>query len=324
MDNAQQYNSDGMEYFRRGLYKKAIQEFTLAINCLPVEEESSDEQMKLRRKILHNRAYTYYHDKCFEDAIKEFSSIIGLCEDNDEIVKYLYIMSEANYKMLKFDETRSCLDRAIALNTKDNETYKDTLVNMFSRIRNGEFTNRNDITEIVIPSTVTIIGAEAFAGCKNLKRVVLPDGLASMGENAFRYCKSLEHIVIPGSLKEIPLGAFQCCANLTRIDIENGVEIISEHAFDDASAENIKLPASIKKIKKSAFFSNSVKSITIGSGVSLGADAFCYNFASDYKEQGKAAGTYVIVPGPTKSGAFITKIKEKEVWLNWVREKDTN
>jgi len=51
--------------------------------------------------------------------------------------------------------------------------------------------------EIVVPSYVTKINAEAFYQCKDIKSVVLPSGLKSIGARAFQYCESLQSIVIP-------------------------------------------------------------------------------------------------------------------------------
>jgi len=191
-----------------------------------------------------------------------------------------------------------------------------------TEIQTGEFAGNKEIKGVEIPSTVKIIDAEAFSLCTNLKKVVLPEGLLTMGENAFYGCKSLEHIIIPGSLKEIPKGAFLNCTNLKQLEIQNGTEIIGEEAFNNTALENIILPASIKKIKTGAFLTNTVRKITIGSNVSVGNNSFFYNFAQDYKEQDKDAGIYVIVPTANKNGAVIAQIKEKEVWLNWIPEKN--
>jgi len=98
-------------------------------------------------------------------------------------------------------------------------------------IPDDAFNRRHDIVEVILPSTIKIIGKRAFSGCKSLKKVILPPGLVSMGEEAFGGCESLESIIIPGSLKEVPFIAFQGCPNLKDIEIQDGVEIIGEGAF---------------------------------------------------------------------------------------------
>ena len=61
------------------------------------------------------------------------------------------------------------------------------------------FSNREDITSVVIPEGVTEICAGAFRGCKNLKSITLPSTLKSIGTDAFELCEALEEIVYSGS-----------------------------------------------------------------------------------------------------------------------------
>jgi hypothetical protein len=65
------------------------------------------------------------------------------------------------------------------------------------------FAFNEQITSIVIPDTVEIIGdgkTGAFEGCTNLKTVVLPSKLKTIGEKMFSGCTSLEIIAIPNSV----------------------------------------------------------------------------------------------------------------------------
>ena len=58
-------------------------------------------------------------------------------------------------------------------------------------IADGEFAFREDITEVVLPSTLKRIGKSAFQECVNLESISFPEGLEEIGECAFCNCLSL-------------------------------------------------------------------------------------------------------------------------------------
>ncbi len=92
--------------------------------------------------------------------------------------------------------------------------------------------NCDDLTSVVVPEGVTIIGNCAFLGCRNLKRVELPEGLRTIDAYAFMGCTGLESIVIPEGVKIIAHGAFKDCSGLTRVLIPESVTVIGERAFE--------------------------------------------------------------------------------------------
>ena len=64
------------------------------------------------------------------------------------------------------------------------------------------------LRSVVLPKTVTSIGAYAFAGCSDLESVILPANLNSIGEYALSGCTVLKEVALPESLKELPAGCF--------------------------------------------------------------------------------------------------------------------
>ena len=95
--------------------------------------------------------------------------------------------------------------------------------------------NSEDLTSVVIPKGVTIVGACSFLGCKNLRHVELPEGLRTIDMGAFMGCTSLESIVIPESVQIIAHEAFEGCTGLTRIVIPKSISVIGEGAFQGCS-----------------------------------------------------------------------------------------
>ena len=65
-------------------------------------------------------------------------------------------------------------------------------------IPDGAFSGMENLSSVIIPETVTEIGAGAFAGCGNIETITLP-GVNSIGEGAFEGCTNLTSILIPAS-----------------------------------------------------------------------------------------------------------------------------
>ncbi|MBR3358593.1 MAG: leucine-rich repeat protein [Solobacterium sp.] len=76
----------------------------------------------------------------------------------------------------------------------------------------------SNIREIVLPSTLKIIGDYAFANCKNLKSVTIPEGVTEIRKSVFEN-SGLEEIHLPGSLTVIADDAFCDCSDLKKFDI---------------------------------------------------------------------------------------------------------
>ena len=90
-----------------------------------------------------------------------------------------------------------------------------------------------EITNLVIPNSVTSIVDYAFSGCSGLTSVTIPNSVTSIGNSAFRYCSGLTSITIPNSVTSIGYYAFCRCEGLTSVTIPNSVTSIGSGAFSD-------------------------------------------------------------------------------------------
>lgn len=93
------------------------------------------------------------------------------------------------------------------------------------------YSNRSDITSVVIEPGVTSIGSLAFYECSNLTSITIPSGLTSIGEQAFGNCTGLTSITIQNGVTSIGTGAFWNCTGLTSITIPSSVTSIGVNVF---------------------------------------------------------------------------------------------
>ncbi len=146
---------------------------------------------------------------------------------------------------------------------------KVQLPSTVKEIQNNAFYNCASLEAINIPSGVETIGAQAFMGCKNTT-FTLEEGFAptTLGNGAFRDCKKLTTIDFLANVTTIENNTFWGCEGLVSISIPSHITKINTYAFASCSNLNeITINGNITKIEQFAFTSTSVKTLTIGDGV---------------------------------------------------------
>ncbi|MHC5160571.1 MAG: leucine-rich repeat domain-containing protein, partial [Planctomycetota bacterium] len=92
------------------------------------------------------------------------------------------------------------------------------------------FYDKDVLTGITIPDSVTIIWERAFYSCSNLSNLSIGNSITTIGLEAFGDCSSLTgSLVIPDSVTTIETRAFGGCTSLTSVIIDNGT--IGDSAF---------------------------------------------------------------------------------------------
>lgn len=143
----------------------------------------------------------------------------------------------------------------------------------------------NGATEVVIPSSVTLIKDDAFNNCPELKSVLIPVSVTSMYSGTFRMCNNLTNITMLASVAHVDHGLFQGCDQLTSVTIGGGVKEIGSDTFRycDRLCEVV-LCGSVKEIGLETFARcHELRNVMIGDGVtSIGERAFdgCYRLAT--------------------------------------------
>ena len=105
-----------------------------------------------------------------------------------------------------------------------------------TRIGEGAFNSRADLTRITIPSSVTSIGIGAFLSCSGLANITIPASVTCIGDSAFYSCNGLTSITISDGVTSIGNTAFYGCGSLTRVTIPASVTSIGEQAFSECQS----------------------------------------------------------------------------------------
>ena len=64
------------------------------------------------------------------------------------------------------------------------------------------FRGRQNITDVVLPSSIETIGSHCFDGCTNLRNITIPKSVTAIKEGTFAGCTQLENIYYEGSPEE--------------------------------------------------------------------------------------------------------------------------
>lgn len=164
-------------------------------------------------------------------------------------------------------------------------TYKGTMpANTKIEIKDGTkgiaataFENSSNLTSVIIPNSVIIIGERAFCNCSSLISVTIGNSVINIGDLAFRECSGLTSITIPKSVKSIGQSVFAGCSGLSSITIPNSVTSIGDYLFSGCSnLTSVTIGNTVQTIGEWTF-SNclSLTSITIPKSVkSIGMYAF--------------------------------------------------
>lgn len=164
------------------------------------------------------------------------------------------------------------------------------------------FINGTELTELVIPESITEIGQNAFCFCHGLTSVTIHDAITKIGNNAFQNCiqmttlaignsvysigdavfyncENLTSATIPNSVSSIGSDAFANCIQMTTLTIGNSVSSIGQYAFSDCyNLTSADIPDLVTEIYDGTFNNcHNLSSLTIGNSVtSIGQYAF-YN-----------------------------------------------
>jgi len=99
------------------------------------------------------------------------------------------------------------------------------------------YINGQEVTDVVIPNSVTSIEERAFAYCTGLTSVTIGSGVTSIDSKAFYNCKGLKSVTIGSGVTSIGSKAFYNCKGLTSVTCKS--EFVPKTSEDTFSGESI-------------------------------------------------------------------------------------
>ena len=81
----------------------------------------------------------------------------------------------------------------------------------------GVLDGKSWVTSVKLPSTVTVVGCQAFKGCTGLTELELPLSVTTIGIEAFSGCTNLKslNLLSTGTLRALYRSSFTNCSSLT-------------------------------------------------------------------------------------------------------------
>ena len=184
---------------------------------------------------------------------------------------------EAWYNIDFGDDASNPVSYAHHLYLNNQEIKEIRIPESMTVIKNYIFAGLISPPSVTIPHSVTTIGEGAFYGCSGLTSVEIPNSVTSIGRYAFYSCRGLTSMTIPNSVTSIGENVFAYCRGLTSMTIPNSVTSIGRYAFKGCSElTSVEIPNSVTSIGSYAFDECSgLTSVTIPNSVtSIGSVAF--------------------------------------------------
>lgn len=129
----------------------------------------------------------------------------------------------------------------------------------------------SQVTSVIMPDTLVLIGQYAFADCGSLTTVIIPDSVTHIAQYGFLSCSALSSLILGDRLSIIGYNSFSNCTSLTSLIIPDSVTGIGDEAFGYCTAlTSVIIGEGVYSIGNAAFSScTSLTSVHIGGAVAI-------------------------------------------------------
>lgn len=174
-----------------------------------------------------------------KDAFKNFSKLTSIeipnsivsiedyafygCDNLEKVYYNGEIYEWCNISFVNYSSNPMCVGKSFYIKDDKNDYY--------------------ELDEIIVPSTISMIGDYQFYGFKNIKKVDIHNNVLSIGKSSFEKCNSLLNVFVPDSVLSIGQYAFSGCSALANIIIPKNVTSIGQFALYECDAlESLTIP----------------------------------------------------------------------------------
>lgn len=126
-------------------------------------------------------------------------------------------------------------------------------------IKDGAYSNCKTLVNLTVSIGIKTIGVKTantntgvFEGCYNLSSIMIPNGVELLGNRVFNGCKQLDAIYLPKSVKFIGDDAFNN-SGVKNIRLNEGLKAIGNRAFMGSNQTSFLIPSTVESIGDSAF-----------------------------------------------------------------------
>lgn len=127
-------------------------------------------------------------------------------------------------------------------------------------IQADAFRNCSEVKSIKSFGEINTIGSRAFAGCSSIETITIPESIKTIGDMAFQNCVNLKEVYFNGDqsnegVVSISPLTFNGCTKLYKIELPSSLESIGSESFRSCkSLEEIRIPKNVNSIDKLAFY----------------------------------------------------------------------
>ncbi len=161
-----------------------------------------------------------------------------------------------------------------------------TTVSVPSTVRiigNEAFSDNSTMKTVNIPNSVEVINYAAFSGCNNLTKVTIPASVEEIGTAAFSNCVSLKEVALGTGVKSLGTGVFIGCSELSTVSATGNDYFVCDDGviYDDnkekivemlegRKASSYTMPATVTDIYPYAFYGcRNLETVTISSNLDV-------------------------------------------------------